>query len=86
MNPDSKDHGANMGPIWGRQDPGGPYVGPMNCAIWAAHGGAASKKSFGHYQQNIMLGFFADLFYSEPCQSTKDAFVWSVKLGCMEPI
>ena len=23
-----------MGPIWGRQDPGGPYVGPMNLAIW----------------------------------------------------
>ena len=31
--PDSKVHGANMGPIWGRQDPGGPHVGPMNCAI-----------------------------------------------------
>ena len=28
--PDSKVHGANMGPIWGRQDPGGPLVGPMN--------------------------------------------------------
>ena len=28
--PDSKAHGANMGPIWGRQDPGGPHVGPMN--------------------------------------------------------
>ena len=26
--------GANMGPIWGRQDPGGPHVGPMNFAIW----------------------------------------------------
>ena len=25
---------ANMGPIWGRQDPGGPHVGPMNFAIW----------------------------------------------------
>ena len=21
-----------MGPIWGRQDPGGPHVGPMNIA------------------------------------------------------
>ena len=31
---DSKVHGANMGPIWGQQDPGGPYVGPMNLAIW----------------------------------------------------
>ena len=32
--PDSKVHGANMGPIWGREDPGGPHVSPMNYAIW----------------------------------------------------
>ena len=32
--PDSKFHGANMGPIWGRQDPGGPLVGHRNLAIW----------------------------------------------------
>ena len=32
--PDSKVHGSNMGPIWGRQDPGGPHVGPMNFALW----------------------------------------------------
>ena len=31
--PDSKVFGANMGPIWDRQDPGGPHVGPMNFAI-----------------------------------------------------
>ena len=31
---DIKIHEANMGPIWGRQDPGGPHVGPMNFAIW----------------------------------------------------
>ena len=24
-NPDSKVHGANTGPIWGQQDPGGPH-------------------------------------------------------------
>ena len=30
---DSKVHGANMGPIWGRQDPDGPNVGPMNFVI-----------------------------------------------------
>ena len=32
-----KVHGANMGPIWGRQDPGGPHVGPMNLAIWVCN-------------------------------------------------
>ena len=34
---DSKVRGANMGPIWGRQDPGGPHVGPMNFAIRAVN-------------------------------------------------
>ena len=29
-NPDCKVHGATMGSIWGRQDPGGPHVGHMN--------------------------------------------------------
>ena len=32
--PHNKVHGANMGPISGRQDPGGPQVGPMNFANW----------------------------------------------------
>ena len=35
-NPDSKVHGVNMGPFWGRQDAGGPHVDPMNFAIWEA--------------------------------------------------
>ena len=30
---DSKVHGANMGPIWSQQDPGGPHVGHMNLAV-----------------------------------------------------
>ena len=34
QHPDSKVHGANMRPIWGRQDPGGPHVDLMNLAIW----------------------------------------------------
>ena len=37
--PDCKVHGANVGPIWGRQDPGGPRVGYMNFVI----GGAAVR-------------------------------------------
>ena len=32
--PDKKVYGANIRPTWGRQDPGGPYVGPMNLDIW----------------------------------------------------
>ena len=33
MRTDSKVHGANMGPILGWPDPGGPHAGPMNFAI-----------------------------------------------------
>ena len=35
---DSKVHGAIMGPIGGRQDPGGSRVGSMNFAIWVLAG------------------------------------------------
>ena len=41
---DSKVHGANMRPIWGRQDPGGPHVGPISLAIWAHVVAALSVK------------------------------------------
>ena len=34
---DSKVHGANMGPIWGRQDPGGPMW-----ATWTLFSGRSS--------------------------------------------
>ena len=31
--PDSKVHGAQMGPTWVLSAPGGPHVGPMNLVI-----------------------------------------------------
>ena len=37
--PDSKVHGANMGPIWDQQDPGGPHGSPMNMGpTWGPSG------------------------------------------------
>ena len=33
-NPDSKVHGANMGPTWILSAPDGSHGGPMNFAIW----------------------------------------------------
>ena len=35
--PISKVRGTNMDPIWSRQDPGGPHVGPINFAIWVCN-------------------------------------------------
>ena len=35
--PDSKVHGAIMGPTWVLSAPDGPHVGPMNLTIRGAH-------------------------------------------------
>ena len=34
ISPDSKVHGANMGPTWVLSAPDGPHVGPMNLTLW----------------------------------------------------
>ena len=36
VTPDSKVHGANMGPTWVLSAPGGSHVGLMDPAIWEA--------------------------------------------------
>ena len=65
--PDSNVHGANMGPIWGRQDPGGPHVGPMKLAIWVV----ICQHSSRHVQymhilclKSLSCGLFSKLGYS----------------------
>ena len=58
---DSKVRGANMGPIWSRQDPGGPHVGPMNFAIWVTIsmvGDYCQVCSQGCYQFDMFLVLF----------------------------
>ena len=64
--PDSKVQGANMGPIRGRQDPGGPHVGPMNIAIWDMVGYFVSrgqligiKAWICDYIYNFLLGMIS---------------------------
>ena len=39
LSPDNNVRGTNMGPTWGRQDPGGPHVGPMDLVIWVRRPG-----------------------------------------------
>ena len=34
---DSKVHWAYMGPTWGRQDLGGPHIGPMIIDVWVRY-------------------------------------------------
>ena len=51
--PDSKVHGANMGPIWVLSAPDGPHVGPMNLAIRAFVAGSCYKNTFSIYYQRF---------------------------------
>ena len=44
----SKVHGANLAPIWGRQDPSRPNVGPMNFAIWGSLAGREWQRTGQH--------------------------------------
>ena len=50
-NPDFNVHGANMGPIWGRQDPGGPHVVPVNLVFWEAGTILNHKAVFSHFHR-----------------------------------
>ena len=53
--PDSKVHGANMGPTWVLSAPDGPHVGPMNLAIRVA-------SPLLRQIQNIMM---TDILYAD---------------------
>ena len=52
---DSKVHGASMGPIWGRQGPGGPHIGPMNFAIWADYESVSLSISWKRHNHLNMM-------------------------------
>ena len=60
--PDSKVPGANMGPIWGRQDPGGPHVDHRNVAIWVAMVSTTRNKRVLVFH----MGRFNDLCHGRP--------------------
>ena len=63
--PDSKVHRATKGPIWGRQDPGGPHVGQMNLDIWASAFISGSEASFIFVMSLCFLMHLLD--YSNQC-------------------
>ena len=44
-----------MGPIWGRQDPGGPNAGPMNLASWGESGFLTRSRPI--YMQQSLVQF-----------------------------
>ena len=72
--PDSKIHGDNVGPTWGRQDPGGPHVGHMNFAIWDAHTNTDTGSKTKLYYQYSKLQFWT----SQVCMLLTNCIIyWS---------
>ena len=56
-----------MGPIWGRQDPGGPHVGPMTFAIWVVYTSSVHRHSILWQQEGIV--FHIGMPWSYECNS-----------------
>ena len=56
--PDSKVNGANMGPIWGRQEPGGPHVGPWTLLSRYNHRTNQPPYDYTHQCHNPTLAFW----------------------------
>ena len=53
--PDSKDHGANMGPTWVLSAPDGPRFGPMNLAVRLSSNFPRSSGNFGEKEPQAEL-------------------------------
>ena len=50
----SRVHVANMGPSWGRQDPGGPHVGHVNLATFY---GDSRRQRLSSYAINVLFQY-----------------------------
>ena len=77
--PNSKVHVANMGPIWGRQDPGGPHVGPMDVVIWVASSPASLIWSNLYYDIFDTLKT-SKIYVSLLCQKKTKCIKWRISL------
>ena len=67
-----------MGPIWGRQDPGGPHVGPMNFAMWDGMiiFVESTKSSFIYFSQLFLCLILWPLH--KIALNSKAATLWSI--------
>ena len=65
-----------MGPIWGRQDPGGPHVGPMKLAIWGLVGWVPFLLPFVQCWQNF-VGAFVHIFHHVYSKWFMVNMIWS---------
>ena len=73
--PDSKVHGANMGPIWVLSAPNGPHVGAMNFAIWVATGYDLTKMGYELDKDITCFSISNILTYNTTDPNSKKCFI-----------
>ena len=74
--PDSKVQGANMGPIWDRQDPDGPHVGPWTLLSGIVYYIHAHRNRRGFSTQDIVAITYIELMKSNAPHQYIDVFFW----------
>ena len=51
-----------VGPIWGRQDPGGPHVGPMSFAVWETITEEGRHTTHPQETEDSIADYFEELY------------------------
>ena len=83
-NPESKVHGANMGPIWGRQDPDWPHVGPMNFAIREHSTNEKPKHNLKRKEKNSTRTLVWSFCMTTSCRSPVMSS-WNFSIASLRP-
>ena len=61
---------ANTGPIWGRKDPSGPHIGPMNLVIWNMFDKKYSKFERNAYTVAFLFKWAGMVMYKKTTKGT----------------
>ena len=73
--------GANMGPIWGRQDPYGPHVGPTKFVIWVWYGNTLNERS-GNSTNNYLSSAVVNIGKHTYRKTTVGSYLHEKHLMC----
>ena len=84
--PDSKPHGANMGPTWVLSPPGGAHFGPMNIALWGAFCGWNPPLTDRFYSHSLWNEVFGYLICCQCAQVFEPTIDFTVICGGMKLI
>ena len=80
--PDSKIYEANMGPIWGRHDPGGPHAGSINFAIWVHPFAQSLRSPMQEDQGTLTIRTYPGMWLSVNCVNWPGKWGYLSKFDC----